>query len=306
MIEIRRVMKRKKYTHSRNRFFTLYSVLAFVAILLYSIGGNMLFKKPPTLHTLAMLPLPVGTEIYLPGPYEAAHIESPVLGAETINPEDIILYINNERMKTGAPPLRENKTLALAAQKRADVILKYQNFSHQDPYEHIQLDTVLPMVNYPFRYASENIGMGDSSAKAFVNGFMSSPSHKANLLNPELRETGVAIVTGAYKQYWVNITVQLFAIPTTKERYLGYRKEDLPQYKKMLDDIEAQLVLTQDRVANNIGDAEYNEGWQKILIRQKEIVTTLYNTMLEEQPFVKNLVTLIAEYNTNWNRVPKT
>jgi hypothetical protein len=299
-------MKSKKYTHSRNRFFITYSILACVAMLLTITGGNILFKKPPPLHTLALLPLPRGTEIYLPGPYEAAHIESPVLGAETINPGDIILYINNERMKVGSPPLRENKTLAFAAQKRADVILKYQNFAHQDPYEHIQLDTVLPMVNYPFRYASENIGMGDDSARAFVNGFMSSPSHKANLLNPQLQETGVAVVTGAYKQYWVNIAVQLFAIPTTRERYLGYRKEDIEQYKQLLDDIEQQLMLTQDRLSNQIGDAEYNEGWQKILIRQKEIVTTLYNTMLEEQPFVKNLVTLIAEYNTNWNRVPKT
>ena len=297
--------KRKRAASRKIHFIFTYIILAIAALLISFIGNTLLFPKKVSLHPLAYLALPTQPEIYLPGPYEASIIDSPVLGAETINPRDIITYINDERMKVGSPPLRENKILALAAQKRADVILKYQNFSHQDPYEHIQLDTVLPLVGYPFTYASENIGMGDNSPKAFVNGFMHSPSHKANLLNPTLQETGVAVVTGAYKQYWVNIAVQLFAIPTTKERYLGYRKEDIPEYKNLLNDIEAQLALTNERLQNHLGDEEYYEGWQKILIRQKEIVTILYNTMLEEQPFVKNLVSLMSEYNTNWKLVPR-
>jgi uncharacterized protein YkwD len=298
-------MRRGKKTD--RRFIRTYILLASIALCLTFVGIKLLFPKPPTtLHTLAMLPVPKEiSTIYLPGPYEAAEIYSPVLGAETINPSDIVLYINNERMRVGAPPLRENATLTKAAQMRADVILKYQNFSHQDPNEHIQLDTVLPMVNYPFRYASENIGMGDSSARAFVNGFMSSPSHKENLLNPELQETGVALVTGPYKQYYVNIAVQLFAIPSTQEQYLGYRKEDVSEYKQLIADIENQLALTQDRLTNHIGDQEYYEGWQKILIRQHAILVTVYNTMKENQPLVSNLVSLIREYNKNWSLIPK-
>jgi uncharacterized protein YkwD len=287
------------------RFFAFFCMLSFIGFAVTAVGIKLLFSKPTTLHTLAALPVPAIASIYLPGTYRARIIESPVLGAETINPDDIITYINEERMKRGVPPLRENKTLALAAQMRANVILKYQNFDHQDPYEHIQLDTVLPIVNYPFSYASENIGMGDSSARAFVNGFMSSTRHRANLLNPELQETGVALATGPYKQYYVNIAVQIFAIPATRERYLGYRKEDIQTYQQMLTDIEKQIALTKERLDNHIGDQEYYEGWQKILIRQKEIISTLYNTMLDEQPFVKNLVSLISEYNTNWTLVPK-
>jgi uncharacterized protein YkwD len=300
-------MRNKRTKKTKIHFFNAFVVLACIAFAVVLLGVKFLYPKPFTLHTLALLPVPEAPPtVYLPGPYEAATITSPVLGAETIDPNDIVLYINNERMKTGAPPLRINKTLALAAQKRADVILKYQNFSHQDPYEHIQLDTVLPMMKYPFRYASENIGMGDSSAMAFVGGFMSSPSHKANLLNPDLQETGVALVTGPYKQYYVNIAVQLFAIPATSEQYLGYKKEDAEQYKQLISDIEKQILLTQDRLANHVGDPEYYEGWQKILIRQKQILVTLYGTIQENQPFVKNLVTLIREYNINWNRVPKS
>ncbi len=288
-------------------FSTYFIVLGFLCFMLVAVGMHFFFPKRDYLHPLAQLRVPTALpEVYLPGPYEAATIESPVLGADTISPRDVITYINNERMKVGSPPLRTNKLLTMAAQKRAEVMLKYQNFSHQDPYEHIQLDTVLPMVNYPFRYATENIGMGDSSAYGFARGFMSSTSHRANLLNPELEETGVAIVTGAYKQYYVNMAVQLFAIPATKEQYLGYTDEDRENYKQLLQDIESQLALTQDRLSNNVSDSEYYEGWQKILMRQKEIVTLLYNTTLQNQPMVKNLVTLIGEYNKNWSLVPKS
>jgi hypothetical protein len=274
-------MKRKNQKIHKTLFFRTYILLSVFALFITVIGSRLLFAKPTTLHTLAMIRVPSEiSTIYLPGPYEAAEIASPVLGAETINPGDIVLYINNERMKTGAPPL-------------------------QDPNEHIQLDTVLPIVNYPFRYASENIGMGDSSARAFVGGFMSSPSHKANLLNPDLLETGVALVTGPYKQYYVNIVVQLFAIPATREQYLGYRREDVSGYKKLIDDLNQQLLLTQDRITNHIGDEAYYEGWQKVLIRQHEILVTVYNTMKENQPLVKNLISLIQEYNKNWSLVPK-
>lgn len=288
------------------RFFTTYVILAITTLCISFFGIRLLYPTPVTLHPLARLTIPSRlATVYLPGPYEAAYIESPVLGAETIDPDDIITYINNERMKRGAPPLVKNALLTKAAQMRANVILKYQNFSHQDPHEHIQLDTVLPMVNYPFIYASENIGMGNNSAEDFVNGFMSSASHRANLLNPELQETGVALVSGQYKQYWVNIVVQIFAIPTTEDNYLGYTTNDVNQYKNLLADVNQQLALTRDRLSNHIGNMEYYEGWQKILIRQQEILTELYDTTLNRQPFVKNIISLMSEYNQNWNLVPK-
>jgi uncharacterized protein YkwD len=299
-------MKRKVKKTKKISFVKPFILLSSIGLFLTFVGATIVFPKPASLHTLALLPVPKEQPIvYFPGPYEASEIVSPVLGAETINPNDIALYINNERMKAGSPPLRVNEALTKAAQMRAETILRHENFSHQDPFEHIQLDTVLPIVKYPFTYASENIGMGDNSAKAFVYGFMHSTNHRLNLLNPDLKETGVALVTGAYKQYWVNIVVQLFAVPATQEQYLGYTKEDKEQYQQAIKDLENQIALTQQRLANHIGDQEYYEGWQKVLIRQHQILVTLYNTMQEKQPFLKNLISLIREYNANWNLIPK-
>ncbi len=280
-------------------------MLAITGFAVVIAGMQLLFPRPSTLRPLSRLPVPPITDIYLPGPLESPHVDTSVLGAETINTRDIITYINAERMKRKSPPLRVNATLTKAAELRAQVILKYQNFSHQDPYEHIQLDTVLPLVNYPFTYASENIGMGDTTAKAFVNGFMNSPPHKENLLNPKLQETGVALVTGPFKQYFVNIAVQIFAIPATREQYMGYSKRDMEEYKKLLGDIGGQLSLTRSFLAKDIPDKEYYETWEKLLIRQQEIVSIVYERMKTEQPLIKNFVTLIEEYNNNWNRAPR-
>jgi Cysteine-rich secretory protein family len=291
---------------SSKRFFATYLVLAVISIVVLGAGLYVFRPKPQTpLKRLSLLRVPKEPVVYLPGPLVSPKKNTSVLGAQPIDPRDIITYVNDERMKRGSPPLRVNETLTKAAQMRADVILKYQNFSHQDPYEHIQLDSVLPKLHYPFAYASENIGMGDDSGKAFVNGFMSSTAHKANLLNPDLVETGVAIVTGPYQQYYVNIAVQLFAIPIKKEEYLGYSDADIKEYQKLTGDIQKQIDMTRDYINRNTTDKEYYEGWERILIRQREIVVTLYGAMVKEQPFVKNFITLIQEYNTNWNLTPQ-
>lgn len=280
---------------------TIFLIVALLSITAYGIYSSRI--KPVTLRPLALLPVPARPDIYLPGPLISPGLDTQVLGAETIEPRDIITYINEERMKRGAKPLKINETLTKAAQMRADVIMKYQNFSHQDPYEHIQLDSVLPQLSYRYRYASENIGMGDQTARAFVNGFMSSPSHKANLLDPTLVETGVAVASGPYKQYYVNIAVQLFAIPLAPGDSAAFSKRDLDEYQNLLADIAAQIRRTEDLMDKRVDQKEYYEQWQRLLIRQQEILMTVYITMREQQPAVNSVVKLIEEYNANWSTV---
>jgi hypothetical protein len=263
------------------------------------------FSSHPThlLRPLAYLHVPNAPTVVLPGPLSETEINPAVLGAEIIDPNDIVTYINEERMKMGARPLRINPILVKAAQMRADVIMKNQNFSHQDPYDHIQLDTVLPLLHYPFSWASENIGMGDNSARAFVQGFMHSPSHRSNLLDPKLVETGVAIATGPYKQYYVNIAVQLFAIPVDLQTYLGYTAKDIEDYKNLLTQINDQLELTRKLRFEDPNNAAYYDKWEVLLIRQQEIIAKLSHAMEDQQPFARELIALIKDYNENWKSV---
>ena len=189
-----------------------------------------------------------------------------------------------------------------AARMRAETIIKHQNFSHQDPFENIELVTVMPKVGYQFSWASENIGMGGVSGEDFVNGFMNSTSHRENLLNPDLIDTGVAVVTGPYKQYYVNIAVQLFAIPSGKEEYLGYTNEDKRHYEKTLSRINGVLNPLGRTLNRLAGNPDFTPGQYKSFQRQKEILDSLLIVMRQEKPFTKEHADLVIDYNESLKR----
>ena len=174
-----------------------WSWFIFISIFIFSTIG-FLTLETKRLQFIPLSPIPIPNSItttYLPGPLQLPTYIASVLGTQTIEPTDIVTYVNKERTLRGTHPLRISPLLMNAAQMRADVILRYQNFSHQDPNENIELLTVLPSVGYHFRYASENIGMGGLSGEDFVHGFMNSTAHRENLLNPSLSDTGVGIAT---------------------------------------------------------------------------------------------------------------
>lgn len=266
-------------------------ILIFLLVALVSV--------PPSNTPLPPLPIPrLVTETTYSGPLTLSSYNVSVLGAQTIDPIDFVNEINKERVKTGAPPLRLSTVLMNAAKMRANVILKYQNFSHLDPHEGIELRTVLPKLNYHFVYASENIGMGGMSAANFVEGFMHSTSHRENLLNPKLTETGAAVVDGPYHQYYVNIAVQLFAIPGGSDEYLGYSPSDRTKYEGAYTALAGRLSPIRRIIQQMLRNPDYTGARIKKYFRQKEILETILARMRDEKPFQNPDVALILEYNT--------
>ena len=285
-------MYRRKKPRSR-KIYNFQFILISIPVILFSyfFYSNHLFNKR------AYLAVPVTSKTYFPPVLFFPHISFNVLGSQAIAPTDIVRYVNIERNKRGEQSLVINEKLTAAARLRAEVILKHQNFSHQDPYDGIELTNVLPKVSYYFSYASENIGMGGISGEDFVKGFMNSTSHRLNLLNPDLYHTGVHVVTGPYKQYYVNIAVQLFAIPADKNEYLGYNETDKKNYRNLLTNYNLQLnpvILTVSKIVNKdtSGSVKINN-----IKRQKEILTELFARMNEEKPFEEKQAKLIREYN---------
>lgn len=257
------------------------------------------FKTAPQQTTLTPLPVPIQVaQTSLSGPLTLATVGDSVLGAQTIDPIDFVDEINKVRITANAPALRLNATLMRAAKMRAEVIKKHQNFSHQDPYEGIELGTVLPKLQYSFVYASENIGMGGISALNFVEGFMNSTTHRNNLLDPKLTDTGAAIVEGPYKQYYVNYAVQLFAIPGGTDEYLGYKDTEKQLYEAEYAAVNANLhplIWIVQRMKKN---PRYTDAYYKKLKRQQAILETLLSRMRETKPLNNQDVAMIIEFNT--------
>ncbi len=292
--------KRKIIKKSRKSSRKKVNIFSYVLIpIIFLLLGLFFFRftvleKP---HTLAYLAVPKISRVYYPDPLKITPFNENVLGAEVFNPTDIVKFVNIERAKAGSPLLRLNYTLMKAAQMRADVILKHQNFSHQDPYENIELVTVLSKLGYNYIYASENIGMGGTSGEDFVGGFMNSFYHKQNLLDPRLTETGVGIATGPFKQYFVNIVSQFFAIPGGKEEYLGYSRKDREKYKNLLSESEIILNPIVWNLNKLLGKKDFTRDRYEKLTKQKKILAEVYQKMEKDYKLDDKDVTLIIEYN---------
>jgi uncharacterized protein YkwD len=91
------------------------------------------------------------------------------------NINEILRLVNIERGKVGLNPLVLDTDLNNAANVRSKDITKL--FDHKRP-------NGSQIFSLSAKIYGENIASGQSTAKQVMNGWMKSPSHKANILNP--------------------------------------------------------------------------------------------------------------------------
>ena len=109
--------------------------------------------------------------------------------------EQTILQLTNQiRSEHHLTPLTWNPALARAARLHAAWILGDPGPSaHQYPGEP-DLITRAAVVGVHFDTVSENVAKGVSSVRELNEGWMSSPRHRANILDPRVNAIGVGIV----------------------------------------------------------------------------------------------------------------
>lgn len=111
-----------------------------------------------------------------------------------------------------APPLAWNAQLALAALAHSSDMAEHRQFSHHgsDGSEAAQRAT---RAGYRWRHIGENIAAGQTSPQEAVQGWIDSPGHCANLMNPQFREMGAGYAVSHVRfpgfPYWT----QVFAMP---------------------------------------------------------------------------------------------
>jgi uncharacterized protein YkwD len=93
-----------------------------------------------------------------------------------------------------ASPLVWNATLGTAAETNSRAMANGNFFAHQD------LDGRTPgdraeLAGYSGRQVGENIAAGLDATRTVVDGWLSSPGHCANLMNPQFSELGAAYAT---------------------------------------------------------------------------------------------------------------
>ena len=131
--------------------------------------------------------------------------------SSAINSANIISLTNAARAGVGLTPVVYNGQLASAAQSKANDMALSEYFAHTSP------TGVTPWywirsAGYTYTYAGENLAVHFSEAEDVTAGWMASPSHRANILEPRFEEIGVGVSYGRYQDYPTTFVVQMFGV----------------------------------------------------------------------------------------------
>lgn len=122
---------------------------------------------------------------------------------------EVTRLVNRERETRGLAPLALSPLLSGSAQFHARFMADNDCFAHLCPNEP-DLRARVRNTGYEYRMIAENIAAGTTDPAQTVRGWMISPGHRANILNPDMREIGVGYVllnedgdTQKSRHYWV-------------------------------------------------------------------------------------------------------
>lgn len=121
----------------------------------------------------------------------------------------LIKLTNQQRQSLGLEPLTENQQLKQAALLKAKDMLQNGYFAHQSP-EGFSPWYWFGQTGYNYRLAGENLAIGFLDSEQVHQAWLASPSHLANLVNPNYRETGIAVLQGNFQGRETTMVVQLF------------------------------------------------------------------------------------------------
>jgi uncharacterized protein YkwD len=110
-----------------------------------------------------------------------------------------------------APPLQSSVLLRRAAEAHAQDMVSHNYFAHEGVDGSTPAQRV-SATGYRYQLVGENIASGAQSAAEAAEGWLASPGHCENIMDPRFSESGVAFAansSGTPRIYWV----QVFAAP---------------------------------------------------------------------------------------------
>lgn len=141
--------------------------------------------------TIAAQPAPASV-----GGGGAASVSAPTVSAVSTGAEDssfeqrVVDLVNAERAAYGLSPLRYNAQLDAAAEAHNSVQVQTRTMAHinigdGDPGARIRATGFMGAWG-------ENVAVGQNSPDQVVREWMNSPTHRANILNPDFHQIGVS------------------------------------------------------------------------------------------------------------------
>ncbi len=124
----------------------------------------------------------------------------------------LLTLTNNLRAQKGIAPLTAMVPLHVSSDLKATDMADLHYFSHTSPKGY-GLAHYLSTAGYRYETAGENLAMGFSSAEEIFSGWVKSPTHYANLIDPDFKEFGVSMESGTYNDLSTVYVAQHFGSP---------------------------------------------------------------------------------------------
>ncbi len=201
----------------------------------------------------------------------------------------VIEQTNNSRRENGLPVLKENSKLSASALAKAKDMFENQYFEHDSP-EGIGVGDLAKNASYQFLAVGENLALGDfDDDQILVSGWMDSPGHRANILNKNFNEIGVAVLKGEFEGRMTWIAVQHFGIPlsycpiisATLKGKIEENKNKIVAMESEIDFLRQELegIRKKDRASYAQRAEEYNDlvSEYNSLILGTKTLTEQYN-----------------------------
>jgi uncharacterized protein YkwD len=152
------------------------------------------------LLAVSLIPVAAGGQLYRPRHRAGSQKQGHIVHLRDVE-RYIYLYTNKARRQHGLSALDRDEDLAAVARAHSDDMLRRNFFSHTSPDGKTLKERLAPaMARFGYR-AGENIYGGSGHdysdarlmGRSIVDGWMTSPSHRSNVLNPAYSRLGVGV-----------------------------------------------------------------------------------------------------------------
>lgn len=137
-----------------------------------------------------------------------------VLGTSIdISVTELLQLTNQERSDEGLSPLSLDSNLTTAAHMKAKDMFAKNYWAHIGP------DGTTPWIfikqaGYNYVYAGENLARGFTSSSDVVKAWMTSPTHRANIVSSKYKDIGFAVTEGKLLSEDTVLVVEMFGSTT--------------------------------------------------------------------------------------------
>ena len=169
--------------------------------------GEAVNVNPPAHHLRIPVTISSVGSATLPSPTPVAPQPSPTSLPST-SPrsmsaleQEVVDLTNQAREQNGLPALQVNSALVASAQIQSTNMAQLNELEHTLPgVADPTLQSRANAVGYDYAWLGENIAFNYPDAASVVNAWMNSPEHRANILNPNYTDIGVAFAWNSLGQ----------------------------------------------------------------------------------------------------------